>query len=190
MYVCKECSHYSTDPMPSCEVPHCALDYEHVVPYEPQCERFNKRFSTYVIAYNPDTASFVVTGRRIFCWQHRAEFDTVKEGIEYFEKHVNRFIDAADAFRNKAAEKDTAGRYGLPVFLENTKKTYGMDTKQMRTGDLFWEYNSGAGYRRRAHLEGHVRYFWKGYGTRAFFTAGELLSAYPDAVIDREAQEC
>ena len=89
--------------MPGCEVPHCALDYEHVVPYEPQCERFNKRFSTYVIAYNPDTASFVVTDRRIFCWQHRAEFDTVKEGIEYFEKHVNRFIDTADAFRNKAA---------------------------------------------------------------------------------------
>ena len=60
----------------------------------------------------------------------------------------------------------------------------------MRTGDLFWEYNSGAGYRRRAHSEGHVRYFWEGYGTRAFFTIGELLSVYPDAVIEQEAQEC
>ena len=56
--------------------------------------------------------------------------------------------------------------------------------KALKIGESFWEYNSGAGYRRTAHSEKHIRYFWEGYGTRAFFAKEELLAIYPEAVID------
>ena len=48
-------------------------------------------------------------------------------------------------------------------------------------GDYFWEYNNGVGYPRIAHSAKHIEYFWKGYGTRAFFTKEELLKVYPNA---------
>ena len=54
----------------------------------------------------------------------------------------------------------------------------------LKVGDFFWEYNSGAGYRRRVLSEVHIDYFRKGYMTRAFYTKEELLSVYPDAIID------
>ena len=54
----------------------------------------------------------------------------------------------------------------------------------IQVGDYFWEYNNGVGYRRKAHSEKHIEYFWEGYMTRAFFTADELLSVYPNAIID------
>ena len=50
-------------------------------------------------------------------------------------------------------------------------------------GDYFWEYNSGVGYKRKAHSALHVEYFWKGYGIRAFFTKEELLAKYPNAEV-------
>lgn len=59
-----------------------------------------------------------------------------------------------------------------------------MSDKTIQIGDYFWEYNNGVGYARKAHSEEHVKYFWKGYMTRAFFTADELLSVYPNAIID------
>lgn len=54
----------------------------------------------------------------------------------------------------------------------------------IKLGDYFWEYNNGVGYRRKAHLKKHIEYFLKGYMTRAFFTVDELLSVYPNAIID------
>ena len=54
----------------------------------------------------------------------------------------------------------------------------------IKVGDYFWEYNNGVGYMRKAHSEEHIKYFWKGYMTRAFFTKEELLSVYPNAIID------
>ena len=54
----------------------------------------------------------------------------------------------------------------------------------IKVGDYFWEYNNGVGYRRKAHSEEHIKYFWEGYMTRAFFTVDELLSVYPNAIID------
>lgn len=58
--------------------------------------------------------------------------------------------------------------------------------KQLKIGDWFWEYNSdlNAGYRRIAHSEKHIEYFWNGYNKRAFFTKEELLSVYPDAIVE------
>ena len=53
----------------------------------------------------------------------------------------------------------------------------------LKVGDYFWEYDNGVGYLRKAHSENHIRYFWKGYRTRAFFTKEELLSVYPDAFV-------
>lgn len=53
----------------------------------------------------------------------------------------------------------------------------------LNVGDYFWEYNSGVGYKRKAHSVHHVEYFWKGYGTRAFFTMEELLEKYPNAEV-------
>ena len=54
----------------------------------------------------------------------------------------------------------------------------------IKVGDYFWEYNNGVGYRRKAHSEEHIKYFWEGYMTRAFFTVDELLSVYPNAIVD------
>ena len=54
----------------------------------------------------------------------------------------------------------------------------------LNIGDWFWEYSTGVGYKRKAHSALHVEYFWKGYGTRAFFTKEELLSVYPDAIVN------
>ena len=54
----------------------------------------------------------------------------------------------------------------------------------IKVGDYFWEYNNGVGYRRKTHSEEHIKYFWEGYMTRAFFTVDELLSVYPSAIID------
>ena len=54
--------------------------------------------------------------------------------------------------------------------------------KNIKVGDTFWEYNSGVGYERKAMSEQHIKYFWDGYGTRAFFTKEELLNVYPNAV--------
>ena len=55
----------------------------------------------------------------------------------------------------------------------------------LKIGDIFWEYNSmhGTAYPRKAHSKSHVKYFRKGYMTRAFFTKEELLSVYPNALI-------
>lgn len=54
----------------------------------------------------------------------------------------------------------------------------------LNVGDWFWEYNNGVGYKRKAHSALHIDYFWKGYGTRAFFTKEELLAVYPMAICD------
>ena len=54
----------------------------------------------------------------------------------------------------------------------------------LNIGDYFGEYNSGVGYKRKAHSALHVEYFWEGYGTRAFFTKEELLAKYPNAIVD------
>ena len=54
----------------------------------------------------------------------------------------------------------------------------------IKLGDYFWEYNNGVGYKRKAHSKKHIEYFLKGYMTRTFFTADELLSVYPKAIID------
>lgn len=58
------------------------------------------------------------------------------------------------------------------------------EQKSLKVGDWFWEYNNGAGYKRKAHSTLHVEYFYKGYMRRAFFTKEELLSVYPDAIIN------
>ena len=60
-----------------------------------------------------------------------------------------------------------------------------MTTRQLNVGDWFWEYNNGVGYKRKAHSALHVEYFWKGYGTRAFFTMEELLEKYPNAEVTK-----
>ena len=63
------------------------------------------------------------------------------------------------------------------------------DFRTLVVGDPFWEYNSGVGYKRFAQSEEHIKYFWEGYGRRAFFTKEELIEAHPNAeVVDPEAQ--
>ena len=54
----------------------------------------------------------------------------------------------------------------------------------LEVGQWFWEYNKGVGYKRKAHHNAHIEYFWKGYKVITFFTKEELLSVYPQAIID------
>lgn len=63
------------------------------------------------------------------------------------------------------------------------KEDIGQEKMILNVGDWFWEYNNGVGYKRKVHSTDYVEYFWKGYGTRAFFTKEELLAVYPMATI-------
>lgn len=60
-----------------------------------------------------------------------------------------------------------------------------MNRHKLEIGDVFWEYNAelNSGYPRIAHSEIHIKYFYDGYGVRAFYTKEDLLEAHPEAVI-------
>ena len=90
----------------------------------PQNMCYNTKFSTWVIAYCIDTASFYVTDERFWYWQFNKEFDTELEGIEYFENHVNDFINIEQKLRSTAMIGYYADPFNNPVFLHNTRKFY------------------------------------------------------------------
>ena len=72
----------------------------------------------------------------------------------------------------------------LEIIENNMSNIVTIENITIKVGDYFWEYNNGVGYKRKAHSEEHIKYFWEGYMTRAFFTVDELLSVYPNAIVD------
>lgn len=76
-------------------------------------EPFDTKYSTWIIAFCPDTNSFFVTNERHFFWESEEEFDSEEAGINYFENHIQRFLTVANL-------RDYTER----IWLENTQKWY------------------------------------------------------------------
>lgn len=56
-------------------------------------EDFNTKYPTWIIAFCPDTASFFVTNQRHFFWQSYEDFNSKESAINYFENHIQYFVD-------------------------------------------------------------------------------------------------
>lgn len=54
---------------------------------------FNTKFETYIIAFCPDTDSWFVTNERFFYYEYDKEFQTEKEGIDFFMNNPKIFYD-------------------------------------------------------------------------------------------------
>lgn len=85
---------------------------------------FNQEFPTWIIAYCPDISVFFITNKRYFFWEYDKEFATEEEGIKYFEKHVNKFIDIENRIKNEIMLRRFVDPSNTSVFLENTGKNY------------------------------------------------------------------
>ena len=55
---------------------------------------FSTKFNTYIIAFCPDSDSWFVTNNRFFYYEYdETEFQTEKEGIDYFKKNPRIFYN-------------------------------------------------------------------------------------------------
>lgn len=78
---------------------------------------FNTKFSTYIIAFCPDTDSWFVTNERFFYYEYEKEFETDQDGIEYFKENPKIFYDEEIRIR---AYRPSFRENG--VWLENTNE--------------------------------------------------------------------
>jgi hypothetical protein len=78
------------------------------------CE-FSTEFSTWIIAYCPDTNSWFCTNERFFYYEYDKEFENEKAAIYYFENNIEEFVNLTQQMYPKKQNS---------VFLENTEKTY------------------------------------------------------------------
>ena len=74
---------------------------------------FTTKFSTWIIAYCPDTDSWFCTNQRFFYYEHPKEFKSEKDAIEYFKAHIPEFIKLSNEMYPLARTS---------VFLENTRE--------------------------------------------------------------------
>lgn len=90
----------------------------------PSSMNFSTKFPTWIIAYCPDTDSFYVTNERFWFWEYDKEFKTEQDGIDYFEKHINKFVNIANRIKDRVMLRRFVEPSNSPVFLENTNKWY------------------------------------------------------------------
>ena len=76
---------------------------------------FNTEFSTWIIAYCVDTDSWFCTNKRFFYYEYPDEFQCENDAVNYYENHVDEFIELNCEMRSKKIDS---------VFLENTRKEY------------------------------------------------------------------
>lgn len=79
-----------------------------------ECD-FNTEFSTWIIAYCPDTDSWFCTNQRFFYYEYPDEFQCENDAVNYFKNHVDEFIK----LNCEMCRRKVNG-----VFLENTRKEY------------------------------------------------------------------
>ena len=53
---------------------------------------FSTEFSTYILAFCPDTDSWFVTNKRFFYYEYPMEFPDESSAIEYFKKNAKIFL--------------------------------------------------------------------------------------------------
>lgn len=93
-----------------------------MIRYVEVTEPLDTEYSTYKIAFCPDTDSFFVTNQRYFFWEHDKEFETEEDGVKYFETNVNEFCNISEKIMNQSMFPNH--NWGDKVFLENTGKWY------------------------------------------------------------------
>lgn len=72
-------------------------------------------FPTWIIAYCVDTDSWFCTNQRFFYFEYPDEFQCENDAINYFEKHVEDFIELTRVMNPKKTND---------AFLKNTRKWY------------------------------------------------------------------
>lgn len=80
---------------------------------------FSKKFPAWIIAYCVDTNSWFCTNQRFFYYQYLKEFQCENDAIDYFEHHVDEFVEL-----NIEIRKELNQPYNNCVFLENNAITY------------------------------------------------------------------
>lgn len=79
---------------------------------------FDTEFSTWIIAFCPDTDSWFVTNQRFWWYEYPMEFQSEQEGIYYFVNNYRLFDKLENEMKIQRYEKGA-------VFLENTRSIYG-----------------------------------------------------------------
>lgn len=59
----------------------------------PQEFDLNTEFPTWIIAFCPDIDSWFVTNKRFFYYEYEKEFETEKDGIQFFIENTEIFYD-------------------------------------------------------------------------------------------------
>ena len=58
----------------------------------PDDYKFGEKFSTWIIAFCPDTDSWFVTMERYFYYEYERKFESEEEGIHFFKTHPEIFM--------------------------------------------------------------------------------------------------
>ena len=85
----------------------------------PEGYSFSKKFPAWIIAYCVDTNSWVCTNQKFFLLSISKEFQCENDAIDYFEHHVDEFVEL-----NIEIRKELNQPYNNCVFLENNAITY------------------------------------------------------------------
>lgn len=83
---------------------------------------FNTKFSTWIIAYCPDTLSWFVTNKRFFYYEYPEEFDTEQGGIDFIKSNPNIFYKLENEMM-KHRPQFAEGH----IYLDNTEEKLNVD---------------------------------------------------------------
>ena len=78
---------------------------------------FSTKFSTYILAFCPDTDSWFVTNQRFFFYEYPMDFPKEETAIEYFKRNPGVFYNL-----EKEMDVYRPSFYNDGVWLENTKE--------------------------------------------------------------------
>ena len=78
---------------------------------------FSTKFSTYILAFCPDTDSWFATNQRFFFYEYPMDFPNEETAIEYFKRNPGVFYTL-----EKEMDIYRPSFYNDGVWLENTKE--------------------------------------------------------------------
>ena len=78
---------------------------------------FSTEFSTWIIAFCPDSNGWFVTNKRFFFYEYNKEFETEEEGIKFFKNNPKIFYD--EEIRMEIYKPSF---YKNGVWLDNTRE--------------------------------------------------------------------
>ena len=78
---------------------------------------FSTKFSTYILAFCPDTDSWFATNQRFFFYEYPMDFPNEETAIEYFKRNPGVFYNL-----EKEMDIYRPSFYNDGVWLENTKE--------------------------------------------------------------------